>query len=109
MNKSIICKRSLAVVGCLMLATVIGCDADFNHPQQIQLSDYPENETEAAKLYVSKCSGCHAAPLPTIHDAGQWPSIVRRMEMRMNNKAVQPPNAEETAIIIGYLQKHAKK
>ena len=100
---------SLAVVVCLMLATVIGCDADFSHPQQIQMSDYPEHETETAKLYVSKCSGCHAAPLPTIHDAGQWPSIVRRMEMRMNNKAVQPPNAEETAIIIGYLQKHAKK
>jgi len=109
MSNSIIRWLSLAVAGCLILVTVTGCDADFNHSQQIQMSDYPEHETEAAKLYVSKCSGCHAAPLPKIHEADQWPGIVRRMEMRMNNKAVQPPDTEETAIIVGYLQKHAKK
>ncbi|WP_455223177.1 hypothetical protein, partial [Kaarinaea lacus] len=80
-----------------------GCGADFN-PPQVQLSDYPEHESEAAILYVSKCSGCHAAPLPKIHEADQWPGIVRRMDMRMANKAIQPPSAEDTAVIISYLQ-----
>lgn len=93
---------------CLILVIGTGCTSDYSS-QQVQLSDYPEYESEAAKVYITNCSGCHAAPLPKIHDAKQWPGIVRRMEMRMNNKAVQPPNAEETAIITGYLQKHAKK
>lgn len=109
MNNSKFRYRLLAGVVCLTSVLGIGCGADFNHPQQIQLSDYPEHESEVAKLYVSKCSGCHAAPLPRIHEADQWPGIVRRMEMRMNNKAIPPPNAEDTAVIIGYLQKHAKK
>jgi len=99
--------RPLAII---IVSTVVsvGCGADFN-PPQIQLSDYPDHQSEAAVLYISNCSGCHAAPLPKIHEADQWPGIVRRMEMRMANKAIQAPSAEDTAIIVGYLQTHAKK
>jgi hypothetical protein len=31
------------------------------------------------------------------------------MVMRMNNKAIQPPNREQMALIMGYLQKHASE
>jgi len=99
--------RPLAVVFIFTIVSV-GCGTDFN-PPQIQLSDYPEHESEAAVLYISKCSGCHAAPLPKIHEADQWPGIVRRMEMRMANKAIPAPSASDTAVIVEYLQAHAKK
>jgi hypothetical protein len=85
-----------------------GC-ADDQDSQPLQLSDYPEHESAEAKLYISKCSGCHAAPLPKIHVAEQWPGVVQRMEMRMNNKAIKPPSSQETELIVGYLQKHASK
>ncbi len=89
-----------------MVLLLAGC-ANDQDLQPLQLSDYPEHEIAAAKLYISKCSGCHAAPLPKIHTAGQWPGVVQRMEMRMNNKAIKPPSSQETAVIVGYLQKHA--
>ena len=92
----------------LMALLLSGCTNDQGI-NQIQLTDYPEHESEEATLYISKCSGCHAAPLPKIHTARQWPGVVQRMEMRMNNKAVKPPSSQETAVIIGYLQKHARK
>ena len=77
--------------------------------QPLQATDYPEHESEAAKLYVSKCSGCHAAPLPKIHTVRQWPGVVHRMQMRMKNKAVKPLTSSELTIVVDYLQKHASK
>ena len=96
----------LGVIILSMALLFAGCvnDPDF---KLLQPSDYPEHESGAAALYLSQCGGCHAAPLPRIHTAKHWPGVVQRMEMRMNNKVVTPPNAEETAIILGYLQKHA--
>ena len=75
----------------------------------LKVTDYPEYESEPAKLYLAKCSGCHAAPLPRIHTFRHWPGVVQHMQMRMKNKAVQPLNPNELAIVIGYLQKHARQ
>ena len=95
------------VILLILVFLVTGCsDGEVN---QIQASDYPEYETQAAKLYIEKCSGCHAAPLPKIHDARQWSGIVQRMQMRMTNKAITPLNKRELAIVIEYLEKHARK
>ena len=72
-------------------------------------SDYPESGTEQAVLYMTKCGECHAAPLPGIHTAKQWPGVVQRMQFRMTSKAMPSLNKQEMVIIVGYLQKHAKK
>ena len=75
----------------------------------LQKSDYPDYDTEPAKLYLAKCGGCHVAPLPKIHTARQWLSVVQRMQQRMTSKAVPVLNKNEMADIVGYLQKHARK
>jgi len=70
--------------------------------------DYPESGSEQAVLYLTKCSECHAAPLPSIHTARQWPGVVQRMQFRMTSKAMPALSNDELANIVSYLQKHAK-
>lgn len=100
---------SLTTLGLLLVIWgLIACSQE-QQSSPLKLSDYPEYESEPAKLYVSKCSGCHAAPLPEVHVARQWSSVVQRMQIRMINKAVQPLTSNELAIVLDYLQKHARK
>jgi len=101
-------KLTLFVAVILSVTVFAGCSGEYE-ARQIQFTDYPEHETEAAKLYIAKCSGCHAAPLPNIHDVRQWSGVVQRMQMRMANKALQPLNEQELATVIDYLEKHARK
>lgn len=44
---------------------------------------------EGRKLLVGKCAGCHKAPLPEEHAAGEWPSIVADMAERSKVDARQ--------------------
>lgn len=92
----------------LVISGLIACSQE-QQSNPLMEADYPEYESEPAKLYISKCSGCHAAPLPKIHTVRQWPGVVQRMQMRMKNKAVQPLNSNELAIVLDYLQKHARQ
>ena len=69
---------------------------------------YPESDSEQAKFYIARCSGCHAAPLPSVHNATHWPGVVQRMQQRMKTKAIKPLDKQEFALVIDYLQKHAK-
>lgn len=71
-------------------------------------SDYPESASEQVQLYLTKCGECHAAPLPKIHTARQWPGVVQRMQFRMTSKAMPKLNKYEMNTIVNYLQKHAR-
>ena len=93
----------------LLAITILGACSNGNNAEGMKATDYPDYESAAAQLYIAKCSECHAAPLPRIHIARHWPGVVQRMEMRMQNKAIQPPNKQETAMILEYLQKHARQ
>ena len=94
----------------LVLAiSILGACSKGNNAEGMKATDYPDYESAAAQLYIARCSECHAAPLPKIHIARHWPGVVQRMEMRMQNKAIQPPNKQETAMILEYLQKHARQ
>lgn len=95
------------ILGCAIFLVTACSDGGEN--QGMKATDYPDHQTEAAKLYIAKCGQCHAAPLPTVHPADQWPGVVERMMMRMNNKAIQPPSRQEIAVILGYLQQHASQ
>lgn len=77
--------------------------------KQLTASDYPEANSEITKLYLEKCGGCHAAPLPNIHAEKQWMGVVQRMQFRMTSKAMQPLRDHELTAIVEYLQKHARK
>jgi len=100
---------NLATLGLLLVIWGLVACSQEQQSEPLKVTDYPDYNSEPAKLYVSKCSGCHAAPLPAAHIARQWSSVVQRMQMRMKNKAVQPLNSSELAIVLDYLQKHARQ
>lgn len=68
---------------------------------------YPEAGSASAKLYQTKCTGCHVAPNPNAHIPQAWFRVVQRMQMRMKAKGVAPLNQNELGEILDYLQRNA--
>lgn len=91
--------------GLTMGAILSACGSDRSE----QPRKYPDSDSPQAQLYVEKCSQCHAAPLPNVHSATIWPSVLDRMQLRMKTKYVPPLTRQEMSIILGYLQQHAKQ
>lgn len=87
---------------------LVAC-TDQSKTVSLTASDYPESGSEQAVLYLTKCGECHAAPLPKIHAAEEWPGVVQRMQFRMTSKAMPALNKQDIASIVDYLQRHAKK
>lgn len=104
-------KNNYRLANSILISVVLSLVAcsDVGQSEGMKVTDYPDHQSEAAQLYIAKCGECHAAPLPGTHTADHWPGVVQRMVMRMNNKAIQPPNGQELAVILGYLQKHAQQ
>ena len=50
------------------------CEIDPKHPAL---------QTGASQMYSLACSQCHALPDPQRHTAGEWPGVVKRMQMHM--------------------------
>ncbi|HEX9171065.1 MAG TPA: hypothetical protein VF861_00220 [Telluria sp.] len=70
----------------------------------------PDTNSAGAQLVSTYCVQCHAAPDPTLHSAGQWPDVTRRMHSHMQSAwpEVQTPTEQEMKTIVAYLQKHAR-
>jgi hypothetical protein len=92
-------------IGLFMGIMVAGCGND----QDELPKNYPDQGTPQATLYVEKCGQCHGAPLPSVHSANIWPSVLDRMQGRMKTNHVSPLTRQEMSIILGYLQQHASK
>ena len=69
--------------------------------------DYPEEGSAAMQLYIARCGDCHVAPQPVSHTAKVWPSVLQRMQMRMQAKARTPLKKEELSLILDYVQRNA--
>ncbi len=79
----------------------------------------PEPRSRGAQLTQRYCVQCHNLANPAMHDAGRWPSVVRRMVPRMEGKGnmgklmaemmagVEAPSLEEEQTITAYHRKHA--
>lgn len=96
--------KVIAFLGITLGIAVSACGND----RTAQPRNYPDAGTPQAQLYVDKCGQCHAAPLPNVHGARMWPSVLDRMQVRMKAKNLPPLTREEMSIILGYLQQHAK-
>jgi len=89
-------------------------------PPTYDPAQLPESDSEGARLTLRYCVQCHNLANPAMHHAPKWPSIVRRMVLRMQGRGnmgtlmsemmagVKAPTAEETRTIVAYLQKHAQ-
>lgn len=90
-------------------------------PRSVEPDTLPEPASEGARLTVRYCVQCHYLPAPHMHTARKWPSVVERMNWRMEGKGnmgalmkdmmagVMAPSAAERATLTAYLQKHAQR
>jgi hypothetical protein len=53
-------------------------------PPGIAAMDLPEPASAGAKALSDYCAQCHNLPSPSMHSATDWPSVVRRMWLRMD-------------------------
>jgi hypothetical protein len=90
----------------LLAAATIGLP-----PTGVAPGDLPEPNSARAQLLVKYCAQCHALPAPTQHSATDWPSVARRMWLRMEwlpeSLAVRTPTDAERYEILQYLTTNA--
>ena len=97
-------RQSNVVLAAVFASLLVGCD----EPAERAKVALPEPESSGAKLMGEYCANCHAPPLPTVHDAKEWPNVIYRMEKRRLSHALKPLSEEERATLLDYLKKHAK-
>jgi len=82
-------------------------------PPGVDPGDLPEPNSRGAQLVAKFCVQCHALPAPTQHSATDWPSVARRMWLRMewlpDSLGVQVPADAERYEILQYLTVNALK
>lgn len=90
-------------------------------PPTFAVTQLPEPGSRGAQLLVRYCVQCHYLSNPAMHEAEKWPKVVTRMVARIDGKGnmgplmrdmmagVQAPSADETMVLVGYLQKHAQR
>lgn len=90
-------------------------------PPGFEPSMLPQPKSRGAQLEVKYCVQCHNLANPAMHHAQKWPSIYERMVARMEGRGnlgklmadmmagVSAPSAEESKVLIAYLQQNAQK
>jgi cytochrome c5 len=53
-------------------------------PAGFTAADLPEPDSQGARLMVENCTQCHELPTPGAHSATDWPRVLRRMWIRMD-------------------------
>ena len=80
-------------------------------PPGVNAADLPEPNTKGAQLLVQYCAQCHNLPTPGMHSATDWPSIARRMWLRMEwlppTLGVKVPTMAERFGMLDYLTGNA--
>jgi hypothetical protein len=72
-------------------------------------SELPEADSEAARLYVTYCSGsgCHGAIPPASDGPRYWQMQYTRMIDLMQRQGVRTPDEREAKLIQDYLARNA--
>ena len=82
-------------------------------PAGVTAADLPEPNSKGAQLVGQYCGQCHNIPTPQMHSATDWPSIARRMWLRMEllppTLGVKVPAAAERFVMLDYLNTNALK
>ena len=80
-------------------------------PPGISAADLPEPNSMGAKLVGAYCAQCHNMPSPQMHSATDWPSVARRMWLRMEllppTLGVKAPTVAERFALLDYLTTNA--
>lgn len=80
-------------------------------PPGVSAADLPDPNGQGAKLVAAYCEQCHALPDPDMHSAVDWPSVARRMWLRMEGLSpslnVKVPTLSERFVMLDYLNANA--
>ncbi len=82
-------------------------------PPGVAPADLPEPNSKGAQLMGQYCAQCHNLPAPAMHSATDWPSIARRMWLRMEwlppTLGVKVPTMAERFAMLDYMTANALK
>lgn len=82
-------------------------------PAGVTAADLPDPGSRGAQIVTSYCVQCHDLPTPAMHSAADWPSIVRRMWLRMerlpDSLALEVPGVGDRVTMLDYLNANALK
>ncbi|HEC20252.1 MAG TPA: hypothetical protein ENI97_13045 [Gammaproteobacteria bacterium] len=85
-------------------------------PQGINPGQLPDPDSEGARLLGQYCSQCHGVPGPGMHTASEWPTVVARMNRRMQMMRggrmmirIEAPDDNELGILRAYLEKNGQR
>jgi mono/diheme cytochrome c family protein len=82
-------------------------------PPGIAAGDLPDPQSRGAQLLTEYCAQCHSLPAPTQHSATDWPSVVRRMWLRMDflpdSLGIKVPTPADRFTLLSYLNANALK
>lgn len=82
-------------------------------PSGVAPGDLPDPQSRGAQLVIQYCTQCHSLPSPTMHSATDWPSVARRMWLRMEmlpeSVGVKVPLPADRYTILTYLLANSLK
>jgi cytochrome c5 len=82
-------------------------------PPGISPADLPEATSAGAKNVAEFCSQCHNIPSPAAHSATDWPSVARRMWLRMElipaSTGIKVPSIQQRQVLLNYLLDNSLK
>ena len=82
-------------------------------PAGIAPGDVPDPQSRGAQLVIQYCTQCHPLPTPTMHSATDWPSVARRMWLRMEmlpeSIGVKTPPPADRYTMLTYLLANSLK
>ncbi len=80
-------------------------------PEGATPATLPDPQSSGAHLLAKYCAQCHSLPTPSAHSATDWPSVARRMWLRMemlpDSLGIAVPAQAERFTILEYLTKNA--
>jgi len=80
-------------------------------PDFITLDSLPDATGAGARLAATYCTQCHAIPAPAMHASQDWPSVLRRMWVRIDmmhgELGVAVPTSAERVQLLDYMLANA--
>lgn len=82
-------------------------------PEGLVAESLPQPASRGAQLMVAYCTQCHALPSPATHAPQDWPSVARRMWVRIDmmhgELGVATPTSADRVQLLNYLLANALK
>ena len=82
-------------------------------PEGFSPDSLPDPTSPGARVLAQFCTQCHSLPTPTMHGAVDWPSVARRMWVRIDmmhgELGVRSPQEGDRVQLLNYLTSHAIK